>query len=311
MTTEPDMFAGNSSVQQRDRKLSWFVAGAVLIAIAFMALMSVQKGLFERTTKLHFFADSARGMAPGMAVKLNGFRVGTLDKLEMDTDGRVSVVLSVGDEYVHLIHKDARARWAKEEMIGESIIEILSGSPGAPVVENNALIAFERAGDVSEELSKLTKQLQPIFADVKSITAYIDNPNGDLKQTVRQLKQAAAVLTATGEDVSELTRSNKQKINSAISSASDALNKLDVALPPMIGRIDTSLKHIEGAAADAHEISGKLVTDLPPAISEGRETISDTHEVLKAVKESWPVRNLITPQDEHPLPLDSHVPSGK
>lgn len=313
MTSEPDMFSGVPDTERhgRNRRLAWFVAGAVLIVIAVVALMLVQKGMFQRTTRLHFFADSAKGMAPGMAVKLNGFRVGTLDKLEMDTDGRVSVVLSVGDDYVHLIHKDARARWAKEDVIGESIIEILSGSPNAPVVENNALIAFERAGDVSEELSKLTKQLQPIFADVKNITAYIDNPNGDLKQTVLQLKQAVTVLKAAGEDVGEMTRDNKQQIHTAITSASNVLGKLDTALPPMIKRIDASLQHIEGATADAHAISSKLVTELPPAVSEGRAMIGDTHEVVNAVKESWPVRNLLPSQDEHPLPLDSHVPPGK
>lgn len=313
MNAMPDMFSGSSDTERRarDQRLRWFVAGAVLIVLAAVALMLVQKGTFERTTRLHFFADSAKGMAPGMAVKLNGFRIGMVDKLEMDTEGRVSVEMSVGDDYVHLIHKDARARWDKEAVIGESIIEILSGSASAPAVENNALIAFERAGDVSEELSKLTRQLQPIFADVKNITGYIDSPDGDLKQTVQQLKRAATVLTATGEDVSELTRSNKQKISSAITSASDAMGKLDAALPPMIGRIDTSLKHLEKVTSDAQEISGKLATDLPPAVSEGRAMIGDSHEVVKAVKESWPVRNLISPQDEHPLPMDSHVPSGK
>lgn len=308
MKTGQDIFESSPDAGRRDRRLRWFVAGAVLIVLVAAALMLVQKGIFERTTRLHFFADTAKGMTPGMAVKLNGFRIGTLSKLEMDAEGRVSVGLAVGDDYVHFIHKDARARWAKEDMIGESVIEILSGSPTAPVVENNALIGFERVSDVTEELSKLTSQLKPIFADVKNITAYIDNPEGDMKQTVSQLRQTVAVLTAAGKDVSEMTHDNKQQINAAIANASSALGRLDAALPQMIGRIDTSLRHLEGVAADAQQISGKLVQDLPPAVNEGRAMIGDTHEVVNAVKESWPVRNMLPPQDEHPLPLDSHVP---
>lgn len=311
MKTDPDIFPASSAGGRagRDRRLRWFVAGALLIVLAATALMLVQKGVFERTTRLHFFADSAKGMAPGMAVKLNGFRIGTVNKLEMDTEGRVGVGLAVGDEYIHLIHKDAKARWAKEDMIGESVIEILSGSPKAPVVENNALIGFERVSDVTEELSKLTSQLKPIFADVKSITAYVDSPEGDMKQTVSQLRQLVTMLSATGRDVSEITHDNKQQINAAIASASSALGRLDAALPQMIGRIDTSLRHLESVSADAREISGKLVKDLPPAVNEGRAMIGDTHEVVNAVKESWPVRNMLPQQDEHPLPLDSHVPS--
>ncbi|WP_435627044.1 MlaD family protein [Candidatus Ferrigenium straubiae] len=312
MKTGLEQFAepGNAESRARERRVRWFVAGAVLIAMAAIIFMSVQKGLFQRTTQLHFFADSAKGMVPGMAVKLNGFKVGTLGKLVMDADGRVSMVLRVSDEYVHLIHKDARARWAKEDLIGESVIEILSGSENAPVVENNAVIGFERARDIGEEIGRLANQLQPILADVKNITAYVDNPDGDLKKTVRELKRASTALADAGEDVSDTTRRNKQQIQSAITNASNALATLNTELPRLIGRMDTSLRHVEGATADVHAITGKLAEDLPPAVSEGRETLQDTHDVVNAVKGSWPVRNLLPPQEERSLPLDSHVPNN-
>lgn len=311
MRTGLEQFAEpeNAESRARERRVGWFVAGAVLIAIAAIIFMSVQKGLFQRTTRLYSFADSAKGMVPGMAVKLNGFKVGTLGRLVMDADGRVSMVLLVGDEYVHLIHKDARARCAKEDLIGESVIEILSGSENAPVVENNAVIGFERARDIGEELSNLARQLQPILADVKSITAYVDNPEGDLKKTVQQLKRASTALADAGEDVSDTTRRNKQQIQSAITNASNALDTLNTELPRLIGRMDTSLRHVEGATADVHAITGKLAEDLPPAVSEGRATLQDTHDVVNAVKGSWPVRDLLPPQEERSLPLDSHVPN--
>lgn len=317
MRTGSNLFSASADTEQhgRNRRLVWFVAGAVLIVIAAVTFMSVQKGLFKRTSQLHFFADSAKGMAPGMAVKLNGFRVGTLEKLVMDTDGRVSVVLLVGDEYVHLIHKDAKARLAKEDLIGEGIIDVLPGSGSSPVVENNALIAFERARDVGEELSKLANQLQPILADVKSITAYVDNPDGDLKRTLQELKRATTALANTGEGVGDLMRHSEQHIQSAITSASNAMSTLDTSLPRLIEKLDTSLHHVEGVTADAKAITTRLAVDLPPAVSEGRsavseghETLQDTHEMVNAVKGSWPLNKLLPPQEERPLPLDSHVP---
>lgn len=317
MRTGSNLFSASADTEQhgRNRRLVWFVAGAVLIVIAAVTFMSVQKGLFKRTSQLHFFADSAKGMAPGMAVKLNGFRVGTLEKLVMDTDGRVSVVLLVGDEYVHLIHKDAKARLAKEDLIGEGIIDVLPGSGSSPVVENNALIAFERARDVGEELSKLANQLQPILADVKNITAYVDNPDGDLKRTLQELKRATTALANTGEGVGDLMRHSEQQIQSAITSASNAMSTLDTSLPRLIEKLDTSLHHVEGVTADAKAITTRLAVDLPPTVSEGRsavseghETLQDTHEMVNAVKGSWPLNKLLPPQEERPLPLDSHVP---
>lgn len=313
MSTGQDLFSASAGAGDaaRDRRLRWFVAGALLIVITAAALMLVQKGVFERVTRLHSFADSAKGMVPGMAVKLNGFKVGTLGKLTMDADGRVDLVLLVSDEYVRLIHKDARARWTKEDLIGEGVIEIQPGSAGLPIVENNAVIAFERARDIGEELGRLADQLQPILADVKNITAYIDSPDGDMKKTVRELKRAAVALAEAGEGASDTVQRNKKQIQSAVSSASGAMATLNAELPRLIGRMDTSLRHVEEATADVHVITGKLAEELPPAVSEGRATLQDTHEVVNAVKDSWPVRNLLPPHEEHPLPLDSHVPEHR
>lgn len=313
MKTGSDLFSATANADQhgRNRRLGWFVAGAVLIVIAAVAFMSVQKGLFKRTAQLHFFADSAKGMAPGMAVKLNGFKVGMLEKLVMDADGRVSVVLAVSDEYVRLIHKDAKARLTKEDLIGEGVIDVLPGLGSSPTVENNAVITFERARDVGEDISKLANQLQPILADVKNITAYVDSPDGDLKKTLRELKRATTALADTGEGVSDLTRRNKPQIQSAITSASNAMITLDVSLPRLIGKLDTSLHHVEGAAADVKAITTRLAVDLPPAVSEGREALQDTHEMVNAAKGSWPINSLLPPQEDRPLPWDSHVPLNR
>jgi len=320
MRTGSDLFSATAHADQhgRNRRLGWFVAGAVLIVIASAAFMAVQKGLFKRTTQLHCLADSAKDMTAGMAVKLNGFKIGVLERLAMDADGHVSMVLAVSDEYVRLIHKDAIARLAKEGLIGESSIDILPGSGSSPTVENNAVIAFERARDVGEDISKLANQLQPILADVKNITAYIDSPDGDLKNTLRELKRATTALADTGEGVSDLTRSNKQKIQSAITSASNAMATLETSLPHLVGKLDTSLHHIEGVAADAKAITTKLAVDVPPAVSEGRaavnegrETLQDAHEMVNAVKGSWPINSLLPPQEDRPLPLDSHVPTDR
>ena len=306
MSSNPDWFSNDT--RPRTRRLVWFVAGAVLIVIAAAAFMSVQKGLFKRTAQIHFVADSAKGMNQGMAVKLNGFKIGTLAKLVMGEDGRVSAVLSVADEYVHLIHKDARAKLTKEELIGEGIIELLSGSDSQPTLENNAVIVFERSRDVGEELSQLAVQLQPILADVKKITAYVDNPDGDIKKSLQELKRATTALADTGEGVSDITRRNKKQIQTAINSASNTLVNLDAALPPLVKRVDASLQQVEGASTDAHAITSRLVTDLPPVVREGRETLVDTHEMLGVVKSSWPINKLLPAQEEHSLPLDSHVP---
>jgi len=248
-----------------------------------------------------------------------------LAKLAMDSEGRVSLVLAVSDEYAHLIHKDAKARLAKEDLIGEGVIEVLPGSENSPTVENNGVIAFERARDVGDELSKLAIQLQPILADVKNITAYVDSPEGELKKALRELKRATTALADIGEGAKEIIRRNQPQVQSAIASASHAMHTVDTALPGLIGRLDTSLHHVEGVTLDAKAISTdaktistnvktiseSMATDLPPAVSAGRATLQETREIVNSVKESWPINKLLPPQQDRPLPLDSHVPLNR
>lgn len=307
----PDTTTQGIDIKVSERSVRWFVAGALAIVIAGMAAMAVQKGVFQRTTRLHCVVDSAKGMTPGMAVRLNGFRIGALDRLEMDADGRVGMVLAVGDEYVHLVRKDAKARWVKEGLLGESVIDIQPGSPDLPAVENGGVIAFERARDIGEELSRLAEQLQPILADVKKITAYLDDPEGDLKTGARELRRASTAFADAGEDVGEITRRSKKDVHSAIANASRTMNRLDAELPRLIGRLDTTLRNVESVSADAKAISSQLASDLPPAVGDGREAAQDARDVLKAVKGSWPVRDMLPPEKEHALPLDSHVPRDR
>lgn len=304
MNAESDMFQTETQASRHSRnlRLGWFVAGAIVIAIMAMSYMAVQKGLFKRTAQLHCLVDSAKGMSSGMAVKLNGFRIGSLENLAMDVDGQVSMVLAVNEDYVRLIHKDARARLGKEGLIGESVIDILPGSDAAPVVENNAVLAFERARDPGEELSKLAEQLQPILTDVKNITAYLDSPEGDIKKSLVELRRGAAAFADASEGASDLTHS--KQIQKTLAGASSAMSTLDASLPRLIGKLDTSLHHIE-------VITSVLEQDLPATVSESRDTIHKTNEIVDAVKGSWPVKNLLPAQDEQPLPLDSHVPLNR
>ncbi len=308
-----DIFA--ESVSQRRRRLAWFVGGAALIVLGATLYLSVQKDWFMRTTTLHVRVDSAKGMVSGMSVKLNGFRIGTLAKLTMDIDGRVSMVLEVNEEYRHLIHKDAKARLVKEDLIGEGVIDLLPGLETVAIVENNALIGFERARDVSDELSKLAIQLEPILRDVKNITAYIDHSDGEIKSTLRELKRASLALADTTETAREISQRNQPRIDSVLDSVARSLNTLDKSLPGLVGKLDSSLQQVEAVTLDAKVISADLKvisaglsTDIPPAVSAGRDALQDTRAMVHAVKESWPVSNMLAKPVEHSLPLDSYVP---
>ena len=57
--------------------------GAFLILAVLIFLLTSTKGFFQKTALLHTFMDDASGMAEGTPVRLNGFTIGTLDKIQL------------------------------------------------------------------------------------------------------------------------------------------------------------------------------------------------------------------------------------
>src|SRR4249920_2553520 len=68
------------------------LAAFVILAVLIFLLTS-SKGLFQKTAILRTFMDDASGMSEGTPVRLNGFTIGTLDKIELtkSTDPKRSV----------------------------------------------------------------------------------------------------------------------------------------------------------------------------------------------------------------------------
>src|SRR6478736_1805157 len=57
--------------------------GAFLILAVLIFLLTSTKGFFQKTALLYTFMDDASGMAEGTPVRLNGFTIGTLDKIQL------------------------------------------------------------------------------------------------------------------------------------------------------------------------------------------------------------------------------------
>src|SRR5262249_23630640 len=81
------------------------VASRIFVGVAGLALagaigvLAWQQGLFTRTVDVSFYAGTADGMNKGMAVKLVGFKVGSVDSIAVTPDLRVKVDVKLDEKY--------------------------------------------------------------------------------------------------------------------------------------------------------------------------------------------------------------------
>src|SRR5262245_34237296 len=296
---------------ERKTGLFLFLAAALVIG-AFVAAL-VRQGVFTQTTPLHFFANTAQGISKGMPVQLYGFKIGAVDALGLETNGSVRVRLQVENEYLRLVNRDSIARLGKEGLIGVSVVEIVPGPAGSRAVAENDVLKFERAADFSTMAEDLSSQIRPILADLKSLTESINRPDGDIRQMLRNSRQASAELAAAAREWGKFATNADQgmagvlakadravdKVDTTFAKATATVEKLDASLarmPELMLKLDRTLTNVETASAD-----------LPATMRDARAAARDGRAMIDGAKTTWPFNTMVGTEAprEQSLPLNS------
>jgi phospholipid/cholesterol/gamma-HCH transport system substrate-binding protein len=134
------------------------LAGSVALLGLLVLAMGTPRNWWTRTLELRFRTNSAAGLQPGMAVKIAGYRVGQVDRIQLLNDARVQVTLSIAASREGLIGRRSRATLAQDGLLGSSYIAISPDlrAPG----QRQALKAGDTLSyDASPDLGTLLREV--------------------------------------------------------------------------------------------------------------------------------------------------------
>jgi len=123
-----------------------FLLFGLLAIIALIAAILVRQGLFRQTATLGFVADSAQDISKWQAVKIAGFRVGSVITVTLRRDGKVEVGLEIDADHLRFVTRDAVVELRKEALIGDIQKEVGAGDTAS---------AYQRALDVANAAGAL------------------------------------------------------------------------------------------------------------------------------------------------------------
>lgn len=308
-----------------------FLAIAVLIVLATLIASLVKHGTFTPMMRVIFYAQSAQGIHKGMSVQLSGFKIGAVQDLGIEPDARVKVTLALEKRYAGLIPEDSDVGLSKEALIGASFIEIEPGKNKTRSVAEGGVLTFYRVIDFADMAKDLQDKLDPILADLRKVTQSINDPEGDIRKTIGNVRQATALVAELAQQANLIARRSEGRIDAIAGKLDRALDltgttlerayaasdmaarrfaTVDAQLPGLLLRLDESLKNIEAITVDARRVSSSLAEELPPAIRESRRLVEDAHETMDGAKRSWPLSNFVAPPGQKALPLDSYDRGG-
>lgn len=311
-------------------KIGLMVASAIAGIVLVIVLIGMEKDIFTKKYALHFISESGSGFMEGMPVKLSGFKIGRIKKIELTEDARVRITAQLNKKYERWVKGDSVARLSKEGLIGDSYIEITVGSPSERLLNDGDRIAFEKGGGVEDLIS----EVKPVILEVKEIIHYVNNPDGDLKQAISNFKGLMAELQQTRKTLDATIKSANSlvlDVHGRSGPAFDSVQKITKDLEKVAGRIDPIMTKVDNIASSTELVASRLpfalektekimenikdITD--PLAKEGPRfrnilmdtegLVSESRTVLKGVKESWPVKLMVPPAVKPGLvPLDGY-----
>jgi len=214
-----------------EKKIGFFVIVAMLGIALTVVAVGIQHDVFSAKTRLFFIADSGQSIDEGMAVKLSGFNIGKVEKLDLTDDAKVRVTLSILRDYMKWVKSDSKARLVKEGVIGANVIEITPGSDKEQVLENNARIVFERERGLGQVVDQLYAEVIPLIDDLKRVARRADTLLAGLPATQQKLDATLNSAKRNFDNLEKVTASDLPAVTKrgreTMDKANETMDKAD------------------------------------------------------------------------------------
>jgi phospholipid/cholesterol/gamma-HCH transport system substrate-binding protein len=301
------------------KKVGLFILVAAVLAAAVIVYVGVRQGLFTPTAKIYFVAASGYDIVEGQAVKMSGFTIGKVNSISLENSAKVKVQLLVDSRYMKYVKVDSQVWLVKPGYIGGSVIVITPGSAGARNASGGAILSFHRQKSLTQIATELKNEVSPTFQDLKQIIAYINDPNGDVKKTIRNLDELSSGLLATRRRLDVLLVHADKDLSSAsgnanavagsakqtLASTNALIKRVDRKLPALLDKADRSLDNVQKTTEALREAAEKSAPRIPRLIDKASGLADDTRELTSSLKKTWPLRLYIKQPKEKKIKVDS------
>ncbi len=245
---------------------------AFLILAVLIFLLTSSRGFFRQNATLYTYMDDASGMAEGTPVRLNGFTIGSLQRIQLTTSSdpkkTVQFVMQVQEKYLPQIPVDSVAGISAANLLGDKFINITKGRD-AQTVKDGAEIKSLQAQDIPELMSQaanLLQSFQTIVNRIDSLLAGVEQGKGNIGKLLKddELYTRLNGIATEGQTLLADVRNGKGTISKLI--YDDALYQ---ELRSPIQRVDAILADLQAG----HGSAGKLLKD-PALYDEAKASLA-------------------------------------
>jgi phospholipid/cholesterol/gamma-HCH transport system substrate-binding protein len=265
-------------------KISREIKTAILVISSILLFIwgySFLKGrdLFTSDKNVFVVYDNILGLAPSAPVTLNGFKIGKVNQIKINPDGKLLVELQIQNQFP--ISKSSVAEIYDSGLVGGKEIAIIPNLEDKSVIDDGDYLKPSKKLGLTENIAV---KLEPLE---KKIELVLDNANSMLvninqildTSTQANLKNSFAELSKTLTEFSQISKSANQildenkvglksmvsnfdKTSANLASISDSLEKANIG--KAVKNLEKTLASVDKIMADLNAgngTMGKLIKD--------------------------------------------------
>lgn len=297
-----------------ERKIGIFIAIALLGTVISFVLYGIQKDYFTPIYTLRFTVDRGTGFSKGMSVKLSGFRIGRVTSISLNEQAMVDITVEVDKKYRTWIRSDSTVRLVKEGLVGDNIVDVSVGSLEKPELNDGESIVFLKTKALDEMAQELVDKVKPVLFEVRDIISYVNNPDGDLKKTIRNLenltrnldgtrKQTDSLLVAVGGNLDRVTnravsvfdsaqnKIDSLDINTTVAKLNSSIDNIDKKVSPILDKADASLAELAKLSRETRVLSEEAFPKIPGLLSQTEDVLMSTDRLINSMQNMWLFRD--------------------
>ncbi|MEC5158366.1 MlaD family protein [Chryseobacterium sp. MP_3.2] len=292
-----------------------FVVVGTILLVTALYFVGKQQHLFSKSIALYSVFADVSGLQLGNNVRYSGVNVGTVSKIEMTAEGKITVEMSIDEQAAQFIKKDAVASISSDGLVGSMVVNLVPGEEKASkVVKSGDQILVKSkitVDEILETFSKTNESAALITSDLAKITHKVVDGQGalgailsdellenDLRRSIAALKRTAegsnqamaqvnAIISKINYDESAAavllsdpkTRAQIQNVFANLEKSSKDINKVSRSLDQYVTEIKTSKGSLNYIAKD--EGLAKNIDSTVINVKEATDKLNQNMEALK------------------------------
>ncbi|MBR1388777.1 MAG: MCE family protein [Prevotella sp.] len=238
------------------------------VAVLFFG-MKFLKGmtLFSTDDNYYVTFDDIKGLSASSPIYANGYRVGVVEKIIYDYQGREKIVAVIGLDKQMRLPKGSSAEISKD-LMGNIQLDLVLGpnpsdllAPGDTLAGAEQLGALAKAGSMVPQIEQMLPKLDSILASINSLLA-----DPALASSLHNIDHITANLTTTSAELHRLSASLNTQVPGMLQKADGVLtntntltkNLSDLDIAMTMAKVNNTLQNVEQMTAMLNSNEGTL-----------------------------------------------------